>query len=78
MKKIIKNLLVTLFYNETLKKITKRFFQRFPLIKKKLIYIRDGLYVEINSCNEELYKNDLLEAIKSEVELRKKNNKVPQ
>ena len=74
MKNILKNTIVKLSYNRTLIAIAKKVLVKFPLLKLKLIKLRDSSYGVKNSPNFEVeHYNELLDSIKKEVE---KNNNI--
>lgn len=72
MKNILKSLFVQLSYNETLKSIAKKVLMKFPLLKLKLLRLRDASYATSSSNNrQDIYKSDFLDNIKIEIEKRK-------
>lgn len=59
-------------HNEQLKSIAKRILLKFPNLRNQLIQIRDGSNTVIDTNRvKTTYKNDFLNAIKNEVEVRK-------
>ncbi len=72
---MLKKLIIKLSYNEVLNNVAKRLFKRFPKIRSKLIFMRNG--ISINSLHiESVSSSDgMIEAIKNDVELRRKGQR---
>ncbi|MCF6331015.1 MAG: hypothetical protein L3I99_05650 [Sulfurimonas sp.] len=70
MKNILKSLFFKLSYNITLRKLAKKIFVYFPILKSKLINLRDNSYTHTKK-EKQVYKSDFLSTIKEEIEDKK-------
>ena len=58
-----------------LNKIAKNLLKKFPRIRSKLIYIRNGISINNLDIENVTSSTDMIEAIKKDVELRKKEQR---
>jgi len=71
MKNILKSIFFKLSYNMTLRRYANKIFVYFPLLKVKLVAIRDSSYSP-TITEKPVYKSDFLETIKQEIEEKAK------
>ena len=67
MKNILKSIFFKLSYNLTLRRYANKIFVYFPLLKTKLVAIRDSSYSP-TITQKPVYKSDFLNTIKKEIE----------
>lgn len=69
---MLKNLIINLSYNERLNILAKKLLKKYPKIRNKLAYIRNGISIKNINVENVSSSKDMIDAIKKDVELRKK------
>lgn len=63
----LKTIFFKLSYNQTLRKTTKKLFVYFPVLKSKLMDLRDNSYTKTTK-EKQKYEGKFLNSIKKEIE----------